>query len=267
MTTDAKIYDPISRAGYIKYWEEETKKLEDAITPLKLKNVTELAMELRKYKSIETTIASFLDLISDKNNPKVIDAVEKIKEAVLSNKFVGQKPSSQKQANSIEISIDACHYAFLKFAALSDISGTELEKMIGIRKLREDTEPDVYDLPMLRCEVRNCSKQERTIHEPMINGIIKLNDISVDAIGFRMKSEAEKRLEPGAKVTFTLQGPIIINIIDALFKNEIEYISVKDNFGFCYYTTAKQLEEVTEYFKEYCPDLLELQSKHDKYFI
>lgn len=267
VTTDAKIYDPISRAGYIKYWEEETKKLEDAIRPLKLENITELAMELRKYRSIETTIASFLDLISDKNNPKVIDAVEKIKEIVSSNKLAIQKPLSQKHVNNIEISIYACHYAYLKFVALSDVSGTELEKMVGIKKLGEDTKQDEYDLPMLRCDIINSSNQERTIQEPMLKGSIELNSTTVDGMGFMIKPNAEKRLEPGAKTSFELHGPIVVNVIDALFRNKIESVYVEDNFGFRYYAAPKQLEEMTKYFKEYCSDLIELKEKHNKYCI
>ena len=260
VTSDADIYSPISRANYISYWEEETKKLERSIKPLKIENTAELIMELRKYKSIEATIASFLDLVSDKNNPQSIDAVEKIKEIVCANRLIHITTINENKQKNIEIKVEACHYAFLKFAALSDVSGTELEKKIGIKKLNDSTKQDVYDLPMLQCEIINCSEQERIICEPMI-------DTEVDKIGFMIKSQSEKRLKPGAKACFTLQGSIIICIIKALFESKIKNIYVEDNFGFRYDADWNQIEEITNYFKKYCSDLTELQEKHDEYCV
>lgn len=267
VTSDADIYNPISRANYISYWEEETKKLEKAIKPLKIENTAELIIELRKYKSIEATIASFLDIVSDKNNPKIIDAVEKIKEIVCANRLIHFTTMSDNKQKNIEIKVEACHYAFLKFAALSDVSGTGLEKMIGIKKLNDSTKQDVYDLPMLQCEIINCSEQERIICEPMIEGTIKLKNTEVDAIGFMIKSQSEKRLKPGAKACFTLHGSVIICIIKALFESKIKNIYVEDNFGFRYVADWNQIEEITNYFKKYCSDLTELQLKHDEYCI
>ncbi len=265
VTLDADIYNPISRANYIKYWEEETKKLEEAIKPLKLENIAELAMELRKYKSIEGTIASFLDLVSDKNNPKIVNAVEEIKEIVCTNQSMFSTPISENELKNLDIKVEACHYALLKFAALTDVSGTEMEKMVGIKRLGDNIKQDVYDLPMLQCEIINCSEQERTISEPVIEGTIKLKDMEIDAIGFMLISQSEKRLKPGAKAHFTLHGPMMVNVIKALFENKIKNIYVEDNFGFRYNVDRNQLEEITEYFRNYCLDLTELQEKHDKY--
>lgn len=267
VTPDADIYNPISRANYIKYWEEETTKLTEAIKPLKLENISELTGELRKYKSIESVIASFLDLVSDKNNPKIVDAVEKIKEIVCSNQAISSIRVSEKQIKHLNINVEACHYAFLKFAALTDVSGTNLEKMIGIKKLDDSRKQDIYDLPMLRCEITNCSEQERIIQEPVMEGTIKMKEMEVDAISFEIISQQKKQLEPGAKAHFTLHGPVMVNIIGAFFENKIKNIYVEDNFGFCYVVNKNQLEEITEYFRSYCLDLTELQEKHNKYCI
>lgn len=267
VTSDADIYNPVSRANYIKYWEEETKKLEEAIKPLKLENIAELTMELRKYKSIEATIASFLNLISDKNNPRVVNAIEKIKEIVCTNRSIPFMTISENKKEYLDLKVEACHYAFLRFAALKDISGTELEKMIGIKKLSDGIKQDVYDLPMLRCEVRNCSHQERIVQEPMVEGTIKLHEMEVDAVGFGIISQSEKRLGAGAKACFTLYGSVMIGIIQALFDGKIKNIYVEDNFGFRYNANMNQLEEITDYFRKYCSNLAELQEKHDKYCI
>lgn len=262
VTSDADIYNPISKSNYIKYWEEETKKLEEAIKSLKLENSAELTMELRKYKSIEAIMASFLDLISDKNNPKIIDAIEKVKEIVYKNRLI-----TSTTIENLEIKVEACHYAFLKFSALEDVSGTELEKLTVIKKLSGSTKQNIYDLPMLRCEITNCSDQERVIQVPMIEGTIKLKDLKVDAMGFMIISQSEKRLKPGAKTCFTLHGPVVISVIKALFDGEIKNIYVEDNFGFRYNVNQSQLGEITDYFRKYCSDLTELQARYDKYCI
>lgn len=265
VTPDADIYNPISKAGYIKYWEEETKRLEEAIKPLKLVNTTELTADLRKYKSIEIGISSFLDLVSDKNNPRIVDAVEKIKLVVCSNGFSESENDRVSHADSIVIETEACHYAFLKFAALQDISGTQLEKMVGIKKLNENTKRDAYDLPMLRCRIKNCSQQTRIIQEPILEGAIELNGKPVNAIGFMMKPADEKKLEPKATTEFVLHGPVIVGVIKAFLENRINSLYVEDSFGFRYYALTKQLEEMTEYFRKYCSDLEDLKSRHDKY--
>lgn len=268
VTPDADVYSPISRARYIQYWEHETQKLEMAIKPLKLENTAELTMELRKYKSIESSIASFLDLISDKNNPRIMDAVCKIKELV--DRTYGALPvkminSADKHEDMVAIHIEAGHYAFLKFAALTDISGTSLEKMVGTKKLDAKSEQDPYDLPMLSCKVINNSDQEIQIHEPIIEGSIQINDTDIQAIGFMLVSETKKRLKPNASAEFFMHGPVIISIIKALFENKITAVYAEDNFGFRHSVDTKEIDAVTAYFREYCSDLPELQAKHDKY--
>lgn len=267
VTPDADVYNPISKAVYIKYWEDEAKRLEEAIRPLKLENSAELTLELRKYRSIERTIASFLDLISDKNNPKIVNAVREIKEIIRTNQHIPYSPTSEHEKKSLDIKVEACHYAFLKFATLTDVSNTELEKMVGIKKINDGTKLDEYDLPMLRCEVTNCSEEERAISEPMIEGAIQLKDMEIQGMGFMLIPQSQKNLKPGAKAVFNLHGPVIISIIKALFDNKIECIYVEDNFGFRYYVNPEQLVEITGYFKRYCFDLTELEVRHNKYCI
>jgi len=52
-----------------------------------------------------------------------------------------------------------------------------------------------------------------------------------------------------------------------LFDSKIKNIYVEDNFGFRYDVNQKQLEEITDYFRKYCSDLMELQARHDEYYI
>ena len=146
-----------------------------------------------------------------------------------------------------------------------DVSDTELENMIGIKKLSNSTEQNEYDLPMLRCEVINRSNQERIIQEPCIEGNIKLNENEVNAVGFFIIDNSKKRLEPGSKACFILNGVFMISIIQSLFAGKIKSIYVEDNFGFRYKVKMNQLEEITDYFKKYCSNLDELKEKYSKY--
>lgn len=263
VTLDADIYNSISKVNYINYWHNKTKELEDVLKPLDIADIPELAFELRKHKYIEMAMAPFLDFISDRNNPQIVNAVEQIIETVKNN--IEVSITEQIEEAEIEINVEACHYARLKFAALSNSHNAELDDMIGIKKLNSKAEQDEYDLPMLKCEVINKSKLMRIIDEPMITGSIALRDDTATAISFALKNIDEKRLKPYAKATFILNGQIMIGIIKSLFENKIKSISVKDNFDFKYYVPKEQLVEMKNYFEKYCYDLEELEKKFELY--
>lgn len=267
ITPDADIYNPISKANYIKYWEEETKKLEKAIKSLRIENAAELAIELRKYRSIEITISPFLDFVSDRNNPKIIYAVEKIKEIVKTNVLDPSSTVAKKQKENLKIDVNACHYHFIKFASSANVSGTELEKTIGTINLENEIKQEPYDLPMLKCEVTNLSEQVIKIQEPIISGAITLNDKVFNDVTFFVRSETEKCLKPNEKANFVFMGLAIIGIIKAFLDRKIKSIYVEDNFGLRYYVSVDQIDEITNYFKEYCSNLTEMQLRHDKYCI
>lgn len=79
------IYDPLVRAEYIKYWQQECDKLESAIKMLEPEYTSELVAELKKYKSIASSIGEFLNLTADMNNPDIQEVELQIKKAVLKN--------------------------------------------------------------------------------------------------------------------------------------------------------------------------------------
>lgn len=53
------IYNPLVRAEYIKYWQQECDKLETVIKELEPEYITEPASDLKQYKSIASSIGSF----------------------------------------------------------------------------------------------------------------------------------------------------------------------------------------------------------------
>ncbi|MCX4366164.1 MAG: toll/interleukin-1 receptor domain-containing protein [Bacilli bacterium] len=79
------IYDPLIRAKYIKYWQQECDKLEAAIRGLDPAKVTELATDLKHYKSIASSMGEFLSMVADKNNPNIQEIEIQIEKAILKN--------------------------------------------------------------------------------------------------------------------------------------------------------------------------------------
>lgn len=79
------IYDPLIRAEYIKYWQDECNKLEAAIKGLDLANITELTADLKYYKSIASSMGEFLSMVADKNNPDIQEVEIQIEKAILKN--------------------------------------------------------------------------------------------------------------------------------------------------------------------------------------
>lgn len=79
------IYDPLVRAGYISYWQQECEKLEGTVRGLDPANAVELAADLKRYKSISSSIGEFLSMVADRNNPDIQDVEAQIEKAVLKN--------------------------------------------------------------------------------------------------------------------------------------------------------------------------------------
>lgn len=77
------IYDPLVRAGYISYWQQECDKLEAAVKGLDPANAVELAADLKRYKSIASSIGEFLGMVADRNNPDIKDVEVQIEKAIL----------------------------------------------------------------------------------------------------------------------------------------------------------------------------------------
>lgn len=79
------IYEPLVRAGYINYWQQECDKLETVVKGLNPTNAIELIEDLKCYKNIASSMGEFLSIVSDKNNPNIRDVEVQIEKAVLRN--------------------------------------------------------------------------------------------------------------------------------------------------------------------------------------
>ncbi len=79
------IYDPMVRAEYIQYWQQECTKLETAIKGIDPANAAELSTDLKRYRSIANSMGEFLSMVADRNNPDIQEVEFRIKEELLKN--------------------------------------------------------------------------------------------------------------------------------------------------------------------------------------
>lgn len=263
VTDGTDIYEPELRVDYICYWQKKKEEMEKAIKPLRLANVPELAAILKQYCFIEMHIGEFLETIADKNNPQAIDAVGKIKE-VIEKKREHLYEKKPKYEENIKINVEAFHYTFLNKKELPE----RFPSKIGIKKFDDaDKIEDGRYLPMLRCEVVNYSDRVKCIQEPFIEGKIEFDDDMIcSGMGFLGIPDEQKSLVPNGSATFNLYGNIIIPIIGAFLKGEIENIFVEDSFGIKHFAEMQQIENITLYFRRFCSDLKMLKEIHTQYF-
>lgn len=76
----SEIYSPITRAKYVKYWQNEFRELENNLKGIDMQNLGNLPEELKQRQDISSNIAKFLDIVSDMNNPSIKDVCVSIEE-------------------------------------------------------------------------------------------------------------------------------------------------------------------------------------------
>jgi len=73
VVVETTIYQPQGRIPYIQYWEEKYRELENKLRSLGVVNLGSLTDDLKRIQSITSTMSEFLELVSDMNNPDVLD--------------------------------------------------------------------------------------------------------------------------------------------------------------------------------------------------
>lgn len=79
-----EIYNPLVRAEYVKYWENQFKELQETLLGISIQNLGKLAQNLKKIQDISSNISEFLDTVSDLNNPEIADVSSIIEEKLKS---------------------------------------------------------------------------------------------------------------------------------------------------------------------------------------
>ena len=69
-----EIYNPVTRATYVKYWQDKYRELKEILEEIEVQNIGNLGENLKRRQNIACNIAEFLDIISDINNPNFEEA-------------------------------------------------------------------------------------------------------------------------------------------------------------------------------------------------
>lgn len=85
---ERKIYDPVGRIEFIKYWDRKCKEIEDEIKSIPLSCSEEVIHELKKYTKINLSINEFMTLIADMNNPSIESVCSSIVEMINRNGII-----------------------------------------------------------------------------------------------------------------------------------------------------------------------------------
>ena len=98
---DSGIYSPVTRAKYVKYWQDEFKELEGTLKEINVQNLGKLNEDLKRRQDISSNIAEFLDVVSDMNNPNIADVCMSIEEKLSQKGFLGNGDSKINDANDL----------------------------------------------------------------------------------------------------------------------------------------------------------------------
>lgn len=266
VTPDADIYSPFGRLNYVRHWQDTADSLKKDLESLHIENVGELALDLKRYKNIASNISEFLDMIADINNPSTANGIEVLSDMLLNVNNPSTTFQEEPQLKApFEVKFTACHRAELYYVT----HGNEYFRgKFGIKKIKDASELDNYDLPALECTVKNISDQFRIINEPVFHGEITMpapSNKTYQSVSFITIPEKFRSLEPGGSVTFYDHGRIMLSIINALFDKKITQISVEDNFGFSVSVSEEEIRSAEQYFREFDSNLNVIASRIDKY--
>ena len=99
--TYSGIYSPITRAKYVKHWQDEFSELESTLKEINVQNLGKLNEDLKRRQDISSNIAEFLDVVSDINNPNIEDVCVAIEEKLSHKGFLGNKNIQINDANDL----------------------------------------------------------------------------------------------------------------------------------------------------------------------
>ena len=91
---NAGIYDPVIKAGYVRYWQDKCSELSDAIKDIDTPNLGSLVDEIRHRKNIVLNIAEFLGIVSDMNNPRIDNISEAIENKLIETNIIDKEMPS-----------------------------------------------------------------------------------------------------------------------------------------------------------------------------
>ena len=105
------IYSPITRAKYVKHWQDEFKELENTLQEINVQNLGKLNEDLKRRQDISSNIAEFLDVVSDMNNPNIEDVCTIIEEKLTQKGFLESGRSREESDLFATLGIQKTKYS------------------------------------------------------------------------------------------------------------------------------------------------------------
>lgn len=150
--------------------------------------------------------------------------------------------------------------AMLELMHCRDLSDDDLSLRgkVGFSKFYKEQSNEIPEgmSPALLIDITNRSGRSIELSEPMVNFRTSqtriARDHKVKAVGFF--SQPNMTLLPGARRRFTLHGPIMEGVVDALINDNSESIVITDRDGFAYQLDVEQIARAAEYAKTFFSD-------------
>lgn len=96
---EAKIYNPIGRASYVLYWQQQYEELDKQIRAINPVNLGKLPDDIKRAQNIASSVSEFLNIVSDMNNPNISDVSITIEEKLKEYGLLEIKPYDNRNCS------------------------------------------------------------------------------------------------------------------------------------------------------------------------
>lgn len=100
------IYDPVIRANYVKYWQQQYSELKESLQGIEIQNLGRLGADLKRRQDISSNIAAFLDFVADMNNPGIDNVCTAIERQLADHNMISV-PDGRPVATGSEVDLFA----------------------------------------------------------------------------------------------------------------------------------------------------------------
>lgn len=97
---NSSIYQPATRAKYVKYWQSECEKLSDSLIGIQPQNLGKLGEDLKRAQDISSNVAEFLETVADMNNPAIGDVSAAIEEKLREKNLISNDSAAWVSRNT-----------------------------------------------------------------------------------------------------------------------------------------------------------------------
>jgi hypothetical protein len=125
VVAETNVYSPKGRISHILYWENRYEELEKELEQVGVVNLGSLPEDLKRTRSIASSMSEFLGLVADMNNPSITDVNIAIENKLIERGVIGKvEPVQQQNTHPVDDVFASLNISRVK----SNIEPTDLEK-------------------------------------------------------------------------------------------------------------------------------------------